>query len=118
LEQFLASGPPLIYIGFSSIVIDDPDKLTVTILDAVRAIGTRAIVSRGWSKLGGDSAGDDQVFFLGDYPHEWLFQHITAGNMVHAGGAGPDPIPFKALNNSNLAEAILFCLTPEASAAA
>ncbi|ESU10545.1 hypothetical protein FGSG_12581, partial [Fusarium graminearum PH-1] len=40
------------------------------------------------------------------------------GNMVHAGGAGPDPIPFKALNNSNLAEAILFCLTPEASAAA
>ncbi|CAG1959358.1 unnamed protein product, partial [Fusarium graminearum] len=108
LEQFLASGPPLIYIGFSSMVIDDPDKLTVTILDAVRAIGTRAIVSRGWSKLCGDSAGDDQVFFLGDYPHEWLFQHITAGNMVHAGGAGPDPIPFKALNNSNLAEAILF----------
>lgn len=86
LEQFLASGPPLIYIGFSSIVIDDPDKLTVTILDAVRAIGTRAIVSRGWSKLGGDSAGDDQVFFLGDYPHEWLFQHITA--VIHHRGAG------------------------------
>lgn len=40
------------------------------------------------------------------------------GNMVHAGGAGPAPIPFKALNSSNLAEAILFCLTPEASAAA
>ncbi|KLP20409.1 putative sterol glucosyltransferase [Fusarium fujikuroi] len=150
LQQFLASGPPPIYIGFGSIVIDDPDKLTATILDAVRATGTRAIVSRGWSKLGGDSPGDDQVFFLGDCPHEWLFQHVTAvihhggagttacgllnakpttivpffgdqpfwGNMVHAGGAGPAPIPFKALNSSNLAEAILFCLTPEASAAA
>ncbi|KAF5659806.1 sterol 3-beta-glucosyltransferase [Fusarium circinatum] len=150
LEQFLASGPPPIYIGFGSIVIDDPDKLTTTILDAVRATGTRAIVSRGWSKLGGDSAGDDQVFFLGDCPHEWLFQQVTAvihhggagttacgllnakpttivpffgdqpfwGNMVHAGGAGPAPIPFKALNSNNLAEAILFCLTPEASAAA
>lgn len=40
------------------------------------------------------------------------------GNMVHAGGAGPAPIPFKSLNSSNLAEAILFCLTPEASTAA
>jgi hypothetical protein len=40
------------------------------------------------------------------------------GNMVHAGGAGPAPIPFKSLNSNNLAEAIRFCLTPEASAAA
>jgi len=86
LEQFLASGPPPIYIGFGSIVIDDPEKLTATILDAVRATGTRAIVSRGWSKLGGDSPGDDQVFFLGDCPHEWLFQHVTA--VIHHGGAG------------------------------
>ncbi|KAL7762708.1 hypothetical protein ACKLNR_009243 [Fusarium oxysporum f. sp. zingiberi] len=150
LEQFLANGPPPVYIGFGSIVIDDPEKLTATILEAVRVTGTRAIVSRGWSKLGGDSAGDDQVFFLGDCPHEWLFQHVTAvihhggagttacgllnakpttivpffgdqpfwGNMVHAGGAGPAPIPFKSLNSNNLAEAILFCSTPEAAAAA
>lgn len=86
LQQFLSSGPPPIYIGFGSIVIDDPEKLTATILDAVRATGTRAIVSRGWSKLGGDSPGDDQVFFLGDCPHEWLFQHVTA--VIHHGGAG------------------------------
>ncbi|KAM0209489.1 hypothetical protein ACHAQD_011160 [Fusarium lateritium] len=150
LHQFLSSGPPPVYIGFGSIVIDDPEKLTATILEAVHATGTRAIVSRGWSKLGGDSAGDDKVFFLGDCPHEWLFQHVTAvihhggagttacgllnakptaivpffgdqpfwGNMVHAGGAGPAPIPFKNLNSQNLAEAIRFCLTPEASTAA
>ncbi|QKD56929.2 uncharacterized protein FOBCDRAFT_262581 [Fusarium oxysporum Fo47] len=150
LHQFLSSGPPPVYIGFGSIVIDDPEKLTATIMEAVRATGTRAIVSRGWSKLGGDSIGDDQVLFLGDCPHEWLFQHITAvvhhggagttacgllnakptaivpffgdqpfwGNMVHAGGAGPAPIPFKSLNCQNLADAIRFCLTPEASAAA
>lgn len=40
------------------------------------------------------------------------------GNMVHAGGAGPAPIPFKTLNSQNLADAIRFCLTPEASTAA
>ncbi|KAF4335669.1 sterol glucosyltransferase [Fusarium beomiforme] len=150
LQRFLSCGPPAIYIGFGSIVIDDPEKLTVTILEAVRATGTRAIVSRGWSKLGGDSPGDDQIFFLGDCPHEWLFQHVTAvvhhggagttacgllnakpttivpffgdqpfwGHMVHAGGAGPTPIPFKSLNSQNLAEAIRFCLAPEASTAA
>ncbi|KAF4949920.1 hypothetical protein FSARC_13341 [Fusarium sarcochroum] len=150
LEKFLSSGPAPVYIGFGSIVIDDPEKLTATIMDAVHATGTRAIVSRGWSKLGGDSKGDDSVFFLGDCPHEWLFQHVTAvvhhggagttacglsnakpttivpffgdqpfwGNMVNAGGAGPAPIPFKTLNSENLAEAIRFCLTPEASAAA
>jgi hypothetical protein len=38
--------------------------------------------------------------------------------MVHAGGAGPAPIPFKNLNSQNLADAIRFCLTPEASKAA
>jgi UDP:flavonoid glycosyltransferase YjiC (YdhE family) len=86
LEQFLSCGPAPIYIGFGSIVIDDPEKLTTTIREAVRATGTRAIVSRGWSNLGGDSPGDDTIFFLGDCPHEWLFQHVTA--VVHHGGAG------------------------------
>lgn len=35
--------------------------------------------------------------------------------MVAAAGAGPDPIPQLELNNKNLADAIGFCLTKEAS---
>jgi hypothetical protein len=38
--------------------------------------------------------------------------------MVAAAGAGPAPIPQKQLNATNLAEAIRFCLTSEASDAA
>ena len=38
--------------------------------------------------------------------------------MVAAAGAGPSPIPHKLLDSSNLAEALSFCLTPEAMAAA
>lgn len=38
--------------------------------------------------------------------------------MVAIAGAGPKPIPHKKLNAQNLAEAIRFCLTPEAAAAA
>lgn len=80
------NGPPPVYIGFGSIVIDDPEKLTSMILEAVRACGVRAIVSRGWSKLGGDMPSTDEVLFIDDCPHEWLFQHVSA--VVHHGGAG------------------------------
>src|SRR5690349_16696264 len=40
------------------------------------------------------------------------------GNVVASNGAGPVPIPHKALNHQNLADAITFCLTPEAQQAA
>ncbi|KAL4887571.1 hypothetical protein BJY04DRAFT_225521 [Aspergillus karnatakaensis] len=85
LDLFLQSGSPPVYIGFGSIVIEDPAAMTAMILQAVRSLGVRAIVSRGWSQLG-EASSDDQVFYLGDCPHEWLFQHVAA--VVHHGGAG------------------------------
>jgi hypothetical protein len=38
--------------------------------------------------------------------------------MVAAASAGPKPIPYKALTAQNLADAISYCLTPQAAAAA
>jgi UDP:flavonoid glycosyltransferase YjiC (YdhE family) len=38
--------------------------------------------------------------------------------MVAVAGAGPEPIPHKSLTAQNLADAISYCLTPQASAAA
>ncbi|KAJ7864969.1 hypothetical protein B0H14DRAFT_2574106 [Mycena olivaceomarginata] len=148
LDAFLRAGPPPVYIGFGSIVIDDPARMSSILLGAVHAIGVRAIISRGWSKLDGPPLPN--VFYLGDCPHEWLFQHVAAvvhhggagttacgllngkpttivpffgdqpfwGNMVAAAGAGPKPIHHKKLNVKTLATAIAFCLTPEAAAAA
>jgi UDP:flavonoid glycosyltransferase YjiC (YdhE family) len=84
LDLFLQSGPKPIYIGFGSIVIDDPEQFTAIILEAVRLTGTRAIISRGWSKLGGEPS--DSVYYIDDCPHEWLFQNVSA--VVHHGGAG------------------------------
>lgn len=40
------------------------------------------------------------------------------GQMVAAAGAGPVPIPHRLLDSTNLAEAIRYCLTPQAAAAA
>ncbi|RGP70242.1 udp-glucose,sterol transferase [Fusarium sporotrichioides] len=86
LAAFLRDGPPPIYIGFGSIVIEDADKLTAILVDAVKETGVRAIISKGWSKLGANQPADKDIFYLGDCPHEWLFQQVTA--VVHHGGAG------------------------------
>lgn len=75
------------YIGFGSIVVDDPDAMTKLIFEAVGKTGQRALVSKGWGGLGGDDMGKpDNVFMLGNCPHDWLFQHVSC--VVHHGGAG------------------------------
>lgn len=87
LADFLAAGPPPVYIGFGSIVVDNPNALTRMIFDAVAATGVRALVSKGWGGLGVDSVGiPENVFMLGNCPHDWLFKHVSA--VVHHGGAG------------------------------
>lgn len=86
LGAFLRDGPPPIYIGFGSIVIDDADKLTAILVDAVKETGVRAVISKGWSKLGANQPAGRDIFYLGDCPHEWLFQQVTA--VIHHGGAG------------------------------
>ncbi|KAJ5176202.1 Sterol 3-beta-glucosyltransferase [Penicillium canariense] len=148
LAEFLQSGPPPVYIGFGSIVAEDPQQLIDTVLTAVSRAGVRAIVSKGWSELAGPA--DANVFYIGDCPHGWLFRHVSAvvhhggagttacgllngrptaivpffgdqpfwGDMVATAGAGPNPIPHASLNPQNLADAIQFCLTPEAEIAA
>lgn len=67
-------------------MIDDPAQLTQLILESVKTAGVRAIVSKGWGNLGADCALIPDVLFLGDCPHEWLFQRVSA--VVHHGGAG------------------------------
>ncbi|KAF9694720.1 hypothetical protein EKO04_007312 [Ascochyta lentis] len=85
LADFLAKGPPPVYIGFGSIVVDDPVGLTKLIFEAVKLAGVRAIVSKGW---GGVGAGEvpDGVYLIGNCPHDWLFQRVSC--VVHHGGAG------------------------------
>ncbi|KAJ5808078.1 Sterol 3-beta-glucosyltransferase, partial [Penicillium riverlandense] len=148
LAEFLQSGPPPVYIGFGSIVVEDPQKLADTVIKAVERAGVRAVISKGWSELAGVS--DANIFYIGDCPHTWLFQNVAAvvhhggagttacgllngrpttivpffgdqpfwGDMVAKAGAGPDPIPHASLDPDNLAAAIKFCITPEATSAA
>jgi UDP:flavonoid glycosyltransferase YjiC (YdhE family) len=85
LADFLAAGPPPIYIGFGSVVVEDPTKMTRDIFEATSQVGVRALVSAGWGGLGGTTI-PSHVFILGNVPHDWLFTKVFA--VCHHGGAG------------------------------
>src|SRR5262249_56641877 len=53
LVAFLAAGEPPIYVGFGSVVAQDPVGLTRTIFTALERAGARGIVAEGWAHLGG-----------------------------------------------------------------
>jgi UDP:flavonoid glycosyltransferase YjiC (YdhE family) len=87
LTRFLEAGPRPIYIGFGSIVLNNPDAFTNTILEAVRLTGTRAVISKGWGGIGASSLHlSSNIYMLDDCPHTWLFPQVDC--VVHHGGAG------------------------------
>jgi UDP:flavonoid glycosyltransferase YjiC (YdhE family) len=87
LQAFLDSGPPPVYIGFGSIVLDDPNAMTELIFEAVKKTGQRVLLSKGWGGMGADELHiPDSVFMLGNVPHDWLFKQVSC--VVHHGGAG------------------------------
>ncbi|GFH06200.1 glyco_transf_28 domain-containing protein [Haematococcus lacustris] len=86
LRTFLAAGPPPVYIGFGSLVVDDPNELTAMFMSALRRTGLRAIIQRGWGYGPGAMAPPPNVLFIDSAPHDWLFQMSCA--VVHHGGAG------------------------------
>lgn len=93
LKEFLDKGDPPVYIGFGSIVVDDPDEFTNLIFEAVKMAGCRALVSKGWGGFGSNSDCPDNIFMLENTPHDWLFPRCSA--VVHHGGAGTTAIGLK-----------------------
>ncbi|KIW07544.1 uncharacterized protein PV09_01503 [Verruconis gallopava] len=94
LQKFLDAGEPPVYIGFGSIVVDDPNAFTAMIFEAVKLAGVRALVSKGWGGLGsGEMEIPENIFLLEDTPHDWLFPRVQA--VIHHGGAGTTAIGLK-----------------------
>ncbi|KAK4961034.1 hypothetical protein LTR10_001523 [Elasticomyces elasticus] len=89
LQAFLDAGPPPVYIGFGSIVLEDPNAMTELIFQAVKQTGQRVLLSKGWGGMGAEELmgrTSNGVFMLGNVPHDWLFEHVSC--VVHHGGAG------------------------------
>jgi len=83
LEAFLDAGEPPVYFGFGS--IRAPEDLSRVMVQTARALGRRAIISRGWADL---SLVDDDpgCFVTGEVNQQALFKRTAA--VVHHGGAG------------------------------
>ncbi|KAK4051283.1 Sterol 3-beta-glucosyltransferase [Microbotryomycetes sp. JL221] len=103
----------VVFIGFGSIIIPDPEEMTRIVTEAVSKSEVYAIVAKGWSdrsknsKQGQNETEDDietkkqieeqerkeakimekdYIFNIKSIPHDWLFPKIHAA--VHHGGAG------------------------------
>ncbi|UCD00006.1 MAG: glycosyltransferase family 1 protein [Phycisphaerales bacterium] len=85
LTQFLAAGPPPIYVGFGSMSTRSSDKTTDTILRALSRTRQRGLLAKGWGGVSKTSLPDD-MFIIESAPHDWLFPQVAA--VVHHCGAG------------------------------
>eukprot|EP00878_Enallax_costatus_P007471 GHUV01007824.1.p1 GENE.GHUV01007824.1~~GHUV01007824.1.p1 ORF type:complete len:613 (+),score=211.59 GHUV01007824.1:409-2247(+) len=94
LTDFLAAGPTPLYIGFGSMVVQDPQKLMQMVLAAVQQLprDQRVVICSGWAGIGAESDGsrsdessttnnsnggslspDGRILFIQEAPHDWLF---------------------------------------------
>ncbi|KAK1942060.1 Sterol 3-beta-glucosyltransferase UGT80A2 [Phytophthora citrophthora] len=86
LEAFLDRGSKPIFVGFGSMVLEDPKATTEMIVEAAKQANVRVLIQSSWTDMAGDLDIPDNVFFIGNCPHDWLLPHCSA--VVHHGGAG------------------------------
>ncbi|KAL1529024.1 hypothetical protein AB1Y20_010344 [Prymnesium parvum] len=95
LAAFLRDGPPPVFVGFGSMVVSSPAKLVAAIVTAAREAGVRILLQSGFTDWSEElqrireregEGSTENVFVLGNCPHDWLFPRVAA--CVHHGGAG------------------------------
>ncbi|XP_028789176.1 sterol 3-beta-glucosyltransferase UGT80A2-like isoform X2 [Neltuma alba] len=94
LVKWLEEGNKPIYIGFGSLPVQKPEKMTQIIVEALEKTGQRGIINKGWGGLGNLAEPKDSIYLLDNCPHDWLFLRCKA--VVHHGGAGTTAAGLKA----------------------
>ncbi|XP_022967212.1 sterol 3-beta-glucosyltransferase UGT80A2 isoform X2 [Cucurbita maxima] len=94
LVNWLKAGDKPIYIGFGSLPVQEPAKMTQIIVKALELTRQRGIINKGWGGLGNLEEPKDFVYLLDNCPHDWLFLQCKA--VVHHGGAGTTAAGLKA----------------------
>jgi len=85
LAQFLAAGPPPVYIGFGSPGLRQQTAAAGMVVEALRQSGLRALVNLPSGAFAAAPPAA-QVLLLSKIPHAWLFARCAA--LAHHGGAG------------------------------
>lgn len=85
LVDFLAAGPPPVYVGFGSMVGGN-DGLGALIEPALRRAGVRAVIQVDAAVHPPIRTVNSDVISIGEVPHDWLFSRMAA--VVHHAGSG------------------------------
>ncbi|KAA6221360.1 glycosyltransferase [Streptomyces albofaciens JCM 4342] len=101
LEDFLAAGPPPVFVGFGSMAAGGRDgrdgegseRLAATVVAALRRAKVRGVIQSGWAGLAGPADGAD-ILTVGEVPHTLLFPRTAA--VVHHAGAGTTAAALRA----------------------
>lgn len=94
LVKWLEAGDKPIYIGFGSLPVQEPEKMTQIIIQALESTKQRGIINEGWGGLGKSAEPKDFMYLLDNCPHDWLLPKCKA--VVHHGGAGTTAAGLKA----------------------
>jgi UDP:flavonoid glycosyltransferase YjiC (YdhE family) len=87
LRDFLAAGPPPVYVGFGSMRPADAEATFAIVRTALRRARLRGLLATS-------GPGSDDLLTVGDVPHAWLFPRTAA--VVHHGGAGTTAAALRA----------------------
>jgi sterol 3beta-glucosyltransferase len=85
LADFLAAGPPPVYIGFGSMRNRQPEETAELAIAALQRTGQRGILMRGWGGMK-QAEVPESILLIDAVPHDWLLPRMRA--VVHHGGAG------------------------------
>ncbi|RUR75342.1 glycosyltransferase [Chlorogloeopsis fritschii PCC 9212] len=93
LIKFLASGPPPVYIGFTSKGGWEPQYVRQIVLEALAISGHRGILLKD-EDVSNQIDLPDNIFQIEWVPFEWLFPRMSA--VVHHGGCGTNAYALSA----------------------
>ncbi len=80
LGAFLDAGEPPVFVGFGSMRV--PQEVAGVVIEAVRALGRRVVLARGWAGLERIDDGHD-CLVVGEVNQQALFRRVAA--VVHHG---------------------------------
>jgi vancomycin aglycone glucosyltransferase len=83
LDKWLSAGPAPVYLSFGS--MRAPHDMARVTIEAIRGLGGRVLIGRGWAELAPIDDRDD-CFVVDEVNQQTLFRRVAA--VIHHGGAG------------------------------